>query len=324
VPAEAIRCEGLTRRYGNVLALDHLDLTVPEGVVFGFLGPNGAGKTTTIKLLTGLLHPSAGRALVAGQEVKVERSQARACYGYLPEDPVFYNWMTARELLAYAGQLYGMDGRTLRHRGDELLEMVGLKDAAKRKVGGFSRGMRQRLGLAQALINNPPVLILDEPVSAMDPIGRHETLALVRDLRQRKGITIFMSTHILADVEQTCDTVGIINKGRLVTVADQEELRQRFAVPLFVAEVDGAEQDLLTLRDTLAGLPWVERVERVNHHFRIFVRDAEIARRFLPGVLTGSPVMLLKYEIGMPSLEDVFLRLLGRESETSGTTNDHG
>jgi len=309
----AIRCEGLTRRFGKVVAVDNLNLEVKSGSVFGFLGPNGAGKTTTIKLLTGLLRPTSGRAWIAGQEVQVERVQARALFGYLPEDPVFYGWMTARELLTYAGRLFGIPDRALKPRVEELLDLVGLKAVAGRKVGGFSRGMRQRLGLAQALVNAPPVLILDEPASALDPIGRHEVLALIRRLRVHDGITIFMSTHILADVERTCDTVAIIDRGRLLAVADQEELRRRYAVPVFTAVVAGEEPDIRALHARLESLPWADRVERANDCLRVFATDEETARRQLPAIIASSPAILLRYEVGMSSLEDAFLRVLGRE-----------
>ncbi len=309
----AIRCEGLTRRFGKVLALDNLNLEVRRGSVFGLLGPNGAGKTTTIKLLTGLLRPTGGRAYIAGEEIRVERTRARGLFGYLPEDPVFYGWMTARELLTYAGHLFGIPDRVLKPRVEDLLDLTGLKPVANRKVGGFSRGMRQRLGLAQALVNDPPVLILDEPASALDPLGRHEVLALIQRLRARDGMTIFMSTHILADVERTCDTVAIIDRGRLLTVADQGELRRRYAVPVFAAVVAGEEADIRALHARLQSMPWAEHVERSNDTLRVFANDEDAARRELPVAITSSPVILLRYEVGMSSLEDAFLRALGRE-----------
>ncbi len=318
----AIRCENLTRRFGNVLALDGLNLEVKTGSVFGFLGPNGAGKTTTIKLLTGLLRPTSGRAYVAGEEIRVERAQARSLFGYLPEEPVFYTWMTARELLAYAGRLFDIPADVLRPRVEELLELAGLKDVAKRKVGGFSRGMRQRLGLAQALVNAPKVLILDEPASALDPVGRHEALALIQRLRERGGVTIFMSTHILADVERTCDTVAIIDKGRLLTVTDQEELRSRFAVPVFTVVVNGDEADIRALHHRLESLPWADHVERANDSLRVFASDEDTARRELPAVIVSSKVILLRYEVGMSSLEDAFLRALGRKIGSNSATGD--
>src|SRR5437868_10717859 len=180
----AIRIEGLQKTYGSVKALDGLDLAVETGSVFGFLGPNGAGKSTTLRILTGLAQASAGRAWVAGVEVTARHGgggQLAQHFGYLPEEPAFYNWMTPREFLDHVGRLFGMPAPERRSRTAELLQLAGLAEVAGRRIGGFSRGMRQRLGLAQALVNQPPVLFLDEPASALDPVGRKE----VRDLIAR-------------------------------------------------------------------------------------------------------------------------------------------
>src|SRR5258706_6617719 len=215
----AIRIEALQKTYGAVKALDGLDLAVEAGSVFGFLGPNGAGKTTTLRILTGLAQASAGRAWVADVEITARHAGSATPYaknfGYLPEEPAFYNWMTPRECLDYVGQLFGLSAGQRRARTVELLELAGLTEVAKRRIGGFSRGMRQRLGLAQALVNQPAVLFLDEPASALDPAGRKEVLDLIERLRGR--CTVFMSTHILADVERVCDGVGIFARGRLIT-----------------------------------------------------------------------------------------------------------
>jgi ABC-2 type transport system ATP-binding protein len=307
-----IHCEGLTRRYGDVVALDHLDLEVQPGSVFGFLGPNGAGKSTTIKLLTGLIRPTSGRAWVNGVEVTLEDSPARAQFGYLPEDPTFYGWMSAREALRFLGGLFGIAPKELNPRIEELLELLDLKTAAKRRVGGFSRGMRQRLGVAQALLNRPPVLFLDEPASALDPMGRRDVLGLIEKLKERGDTTIFMSTHILADVERVCDTIGIIDKGRLRVVAHQDDLRQRYATPLFEVELEGDGNGAgAALCARLETIPWVERVVREGARLRVFVRDADAAKRELPGLVTQSGGVLLRYQMMLPTLEDVFVRLLG-------------
>ena len=201
----AIKCEGLTKRYGNVVALDSLDLSIKERSIFGFLGPNGAGKTTTVKLLVGLSNPTVGRAWIAGQEVTPEAIGLRKKIGYLPEVPAFYNWMNGPEFLSFVGELHHLSKAEIKNRSDELLELVELKETAKRRIGGYSRGMRQRLGIAQALMNRPEVLFLDEPCSALDPIGRREVLELIK--RLSAGATVFMSTHILSDVERVCDSV---------------------------------------------------------------------------------------------------------------------
>ncbi|MFN2219300.1 MAG: ABC transporter ATP-binding protein, partial [Anaerolineae bacterium] len=231
----AIRIEGLHKRFGDVQALDGLSLTAEPGSVFGFLGPNGAGKTTTIRILAGLARADSGRAWIDGLEVTADRRRLPGRIGYLPQDPAFYPWMTAREFLDHVGRMFGLPAGERRARIDELLDLVGLAEAAGRRVGGFSGGMDQRLGIAQALVNRPPVLLLDEPVSGLDPAGRRELLQLIDHLRGQ--CTVFMSTHILADVERVCDTVAIIHRGRLVAEAPQQELLSRYAIPAFEIEV---------------------------------------------------------------------------------------
>ena len=200
---EAIRCENLTKRFGGVTAVEDLSLSVEEGASFGFLGPNGAGKTTAIRLFTGLTYPTEGYMRVGGEDVEGRSLELRAQIGYLPQIPAFYGWMTGREFLRFTGDLYGLPRRECHSRADELLGEVNLLDAADRKVSGYSGGMRQRLGLAQALVHRPRVLFLDEPASALDPIGRRDMLETINALRGRT--TVFMSSHILGDIERVCD-----------------------------------------------------------------------------------------------------------------------
>lgn len=308
----AIRIEGLRKTYGSVVALDSLDLAVEPGTVFGFLGPNGAGKTTTLRLLTGLAAPTAGRAWVdgvpvAGAEAKVGAAAGR--FGFLPEEPAFYNWMTAREFLDHVGRVFGLGTMERAARTAELLQLVGLTEATRRRIGGFSRGMRQRLGLAQALISRPAVLFLDEPVSALDPAGRKEVLNLIERLRGQA--TIFMSTHILADVERVCDTVGILARGRLVAHASREALLAQYALPLFEFEaVPGAEAALAGWAEAQRSQPFVQNLTLSGATARFMVSDVSVAG----GVLLPSAVQaglgLARYEMLRPSLEDVFLRLV--------------
>ena len=306
---EAVRCQGLTKYYGDVTALDSLDLIVEERSVFGFLGPNGAGKTTTMKLLTGLSLPSAGRAWVTGEQVTPNTLSLRGRIGYLPEVPAFYNWMTGREFLSFVGELHHLPYREISLRCDELLELVELQQAAKRKIGGYSRGMKQRLGIAQALINRPKVLFLDEPCSALDPMGRREVLSLI--LKLKEGTTIFMSTHILADVERVCDVVGIINQGKLVTKSRVEELRQRYARSIFELEFD---EDAAPLVSRLQSMPWLAKLEKVIVNgaptLRVQVRDIDKAKIEMPKMVAESGLTLLRYELTLPSLEDIFVELV--------------
>ncbi len=303
----AIICERLTKHYGPVVGLAELDLVVPEGAIFGFLGPNGAGKTTTIKLLTGLSRPTAGRAWVDGQEVPFRDDAMRSRIGYLAEDPAPYGWMTGREFLTFIGKLFKLDGRELAQRVDELLALADLGPTADRRISGYSRGMRQRLGIAQAMINRPPVLLLDEPCSALDPIGRKDILEVIAKLRGQS--TVFMSSHILADVERVCDTVAIVDRGRLVVQAPIDELRQRYAAPVFLIKIEASVEALTALADELSKLPWLSRVEIDGHQLHVFAGDVAVAKQQLPGLLTARGFTLLHYELALPSLEDIFLRL---------------
>jgi ABC-2 type transport system ATP-binding protein len=309
----AIRIEGLQKIYGgSVRAVDGLNLTVEEGTVFGFLGPNGAGKTTTIRMLTGLAHPSGGKAWVAGAELNESRKVA-ARIGYLPEEPAFYTWMSPLEFLDHVGRLFGLSAAERKARALELLEMTGLAQVGKRRIAGFSRGMRQRLGLAQALVNRPEVLFLDEPVSALDPAGRKEVLEMIEGLRRK--CTVFMSTHILADVERVCDTVGIINQGKLIVEANQQELLARYTLPAFELECDpGQEQALKDWADGLASFGWVTGTSVDGAVARVIVKNVADARQALLAEVARAQMALRRYEIVTPSLEDIFLRLVNGET----------
>jgi ABC-2 type transport system ATP-binding protein len=306
-----IHIEGLKKYYGAVHALDGLNLNVAPGSVFGFLGPNGAGKTTTLRILTGLARPTSGKVLVAGLDVLKDGCKLSRRIGHLPEEPAFYNWMTPREFLDYLGRLYGMPSREGAVRTRELLALVRMEDVAKRRIAGFSRGMRQRLGVAAALINHPEVLLLDEPASALDPAGRKEVLDLIESLRGQ--CTVVMSTHILADVERVCDVIGIIAKGRMLALSPREQLLEHYAIPAF--EVDGDDHAAVLLwAEALRALPWVISVSPRNGAFRITVRDVRIAKRELLRLAVNSGLSLNRYEEVRPSLEDVFLHLVGKEN----------
>jgi ABC-2 type transport system ATP-binding protein len=311
----AIRTEGLTKRYGNITALNSLNLEVPDNVVFGFLGPNGAGKTTTVKLLTGFSRPTSGQAWVAGEEIGKDSLTLQARTGLLPDVPAFYNWMRGREFLHYAGELHGMPRNDIKKRADELLEMVDLKSAANRRIGGYSRGMRQRLGIAQALVNRPRVLFMDEPTSALDPIGRRDILKLILNLRETSAI--FMSTHILSDVERICDMVGIVNKGRLLTVASVEELKKKYTRSAFEMEF---MEDAATFAQKLKEITWLKDPETVVENgvpiLRITAIDIDRARKELPRLISESGLTLTRYELTLPSIEDIFVEILKSGDES--------
>ena len=305
----AILTRGLTKRYGAVAALDGLDLEVPAGSVFGLLGPNGAGKTTAIRILAGLARPTSGSASVAGITVGSAGDALQRRIGYLDQDPRFYGWMSGRDLLRFVGRLHGLSGAGLRDRVDEMLGLIGLTDVAGRSIGGYSGGMRQRLGIGQALLGRPAVLFLDEPVSSVDPEGRRDILEIVD--RLRGSTTVFLSTHILADVERVCDRVAILDFGRLVIEAPIDELLERYAQPIFTIEPEPGQAGAIErLSEALRGRPWVREIRREHGMLRVIVSDAAVAGPALLPLLAATGVALIRFERARPSLEDVFLHLV--------------
>ena len=224
-----IDIEGLGKVYRGkkgmrVEALSDLTLSVPEGEVFGFLGPNGAGKSTTLKILTGLIRPTSGRARICGQDVS--SASSRRGVGFLPENPAFYDSLTAEEYLRFVGNAFAMSSSEISSKSVEVLELLGLTDAGRRQIRSYSKGMVQRLGIAQTLLHDPDLYILDEPMSGLDPIGRALIKEIIVSLKQR-GRTVFFSTHITSDVEAVCDRVGVINKGVLLAVESVQTVLER-------------------------------------------------------------------------------------------------
>ena len=312
IPADApaaIRVEGLTKRFpGGVLALDGLTLQVPAGSVFGLLGPNGAGKTTCLRLLAGLTRPTSGRALVDGSVVADDGLAVRARLGYLEQDPRTYTWMTGREQLRFLGRAHGLAGSALDRAVGEALERVDLGAAADRRTGTYSGGMRQRLGIAGTLVHRPPILVLDEPVSALDPEGRRDMLELVASLRGQA--TVLFSSHVLADVERVCDQVGILDHGRLVVEGPIDELLDRFALPVYRVEVEpGQAAALDTLAARLRELPWVTAASIEHGLLTVAVADPAVAARELLPTVGGAGLAIISVARARPTLEDVFLRL---------------
>ena len=306
-----IQIDSLHKHYGAVHALDGLTMTVEPGVVFGFLGPNGSGKTTTLRILTGLARPTSGRVVVAGVDLASDGRTLSSRIGYLPEEPAFYSWMTPREFIDYLGRLHGLTSADRSARTKELLELVNLAEAGKRRIGGFSRGMRQRLGLAAALVHKPEVLLLDEPISALDPSGRKEVLDLIERLSGE--CTILMSSHILADVERVCTVVGIIAAGRMIVQSPREALMDRYAQPVFEAEGEDAAS-VKRWAGILQHEKWVTAVSMDGDILRVTVSDVHLARTELLASAVAQRVALRRYEEVRPSLEDIFLRLVNKEA----------
>lgn len=304
--ASAVEIRGLTKVFGDKKALDEVDLVVEEGSIFGFLGPNGAGKTTTIRIMTGLSRPSGGSVAILGKDATAAGNEVRAHVGFLPDVPGFYDWMTAEEFLRFSGELFGIEASVLRDRVGVLLGMAGLL-GVKTRIGGYSRGMKQRLGVAQALVNAPRLLILDEPTSALDPMGRKEVLEMLVSLRGRT--TVFFSTHILADVERVCDTVAILNEGRVVAQGPIGEITSHRGGHKIVLEVtDGAE----LLADKMARQAWAASVVRAGGGcIEVTTNDREAAQRAIPAFVAEASAGLVRMEAGEVDLEEAFVELVG-------------
>jgi len=305
-----IETHNLSKTYKGVEALKDLNLSVQQHSIFGFLGPNGAGKSTTIKLLLGLSRPSNGSAKIFGYDIQRDSICIRKRVGYLAQDPRFYEHMTARETLHFTARFFYSGTPTeIEKRVAETLELVGLEDKADRPIKGFSGGERQRLGIAQAQVNYPDLLILDEPAASLDPQGRHDVLEVMERLRQHT--TIFYSTHILSDVQRVSDTVAILDHGKLISQAPIEELLNGNSAPVYTLGLKG-ETEKARLR--LVSLPWVTGIqaERVNNHvsWEITVSDDQLAEaQLLPQVLSGGEIIVLEYGRRKFDLEDIFLAL---------------
>lgn len=269
----ALSIKGLSKSYSSiklhkVAALVGLDLSVDRGEVFGFLGPNGAGKSTTIKSIMGLIRPTAGSVHVFGVPAIDPISRSRM--GYLPENPSFFDFMTAREYLTFVGSTYGMDHSALQKESERVLHLMDLNKAADRPIHGYSKGMVQRLGLAQALVHDPDMYILDEPMSGLDPIGRALVKDIIHDLKQR-GKTVFFSTHITADVEAVCDRVGVIAKGVLEAVNSVDSILEKGIIGFVIrfSRPEGPDEEIhvsreeldATMRDLLASRVVIKGVE---------------------------------------------------------------
>lgn len=300
--APAIVTEHLRKRFGKKVAVADLSLTVERGEVFGFLGPNGAGKTTAVKMMLGLVRPTAGEARLLDTPPRDWR--ARQKVGFLPEHFRFHEWLRADEFLDVHGQFYGIPKDQRRARIPELLKLVGLADDARRKLGQFSKGMLQRVGLAQALLNEPELVFLDEPTSGLDPLGRRLVRDIIRQQRQRR-VTVFLNSHLLSEVEVTCDRVGFINKGQLVQVADlrtmiegdtEVELRLSRVTPTLL---EGLEQ-------------FGQNVQADGNKVTLVVQGEEQ----LPSIaewVVGQGVGLYALTPRRLSLEEMFVRIVGQE-----------
>lgn len=293
-----LQVERLGKHYDGTRAVDDLTFRVDEGRCVGLLGANGAGKTTTLRMLAGLLSPSAGTIRFA----ESDGGDIRDSIGYLPQYPAFPNWMSGLEFLVYAGRLARLSKAEATARARETLERVGLRDAAKRRVGGYSGGMKQRLGIAQAIVHRPKLLILDEPVSALDPLGRRDVLELMQELREET--TIVLSTHLLHDAQAICDDVLIMRGGRLVLSGELSAiLNERRQAVLHVKLSAPREAWVRSLSDR----PYVSEVQTHSTGLEIRVSDLERAKASLLRDIADNGIPIDRFEVGQPTLEDLFL-----------------
>ena len=284
--------------------LRDVSLRVEQGEVYGFLGPNGAGKTTSLKCLLGLLRPDSGSVRIFGEPG--HEPAARARLGYLPEHPYFYPHLTGRELIDYFGQLFGLAAAERRRRVDELIELVGMGDRADQPTKQYSKGMLQRIGLAQALVNEPELVILDEPMSGLDPIGRREIKDIILDLKER-GATVFFSSHILADAEALCDRVGLLFGGRIVRESPVEELLEE-RVEHWDATCDDLDAERLTGFEVRA-----VQGDRLYYRFT----DADVLDRWIDTV-RGAGGRVVQVTPHRQTLEDVFLDAMRGQASDAG------
>lgn len=297
---------GLDKSFGSQRVLEDLSFSVPEGSIYGFIGKNGSGKTTTMKIVLGLLQADAGEISVCGEKVRYGDTRSNRFIGYLPDVPEFYSFMTAKEYLRLCGEITGMPTAHIQAKSEELLDLVGLADVKKR-IGTFSRGMKQRLGIAQALLNEPRLLICDEPTSALDPIGRREILDILLKVKERT--TVLFSTHVLTDVEAICDRVGILDGGKIVLTGSVSELKtthsRHSCTVTFRTPADAA---------VFRTDPRISSLNMVLHEkdpsVTIQAADPEQAMALIIRILGETGLVPLRLETAEPKLEDIFLEVV--------------
>jgi ABC-2 type transport system ATP-binding protein len=302
-----VKTRDLSKEYGSRRALDGLSLSVEEGDVFGFLGPNGAGKTTTIRILSGLLAPTSGTVSVAGIDVTRHPQAIKRIVGVLPESQGYYGWMTGEEYLEYFGSLYGYSSPHTRAR--VLLNTVGLGQRARTPVGNYSRGMRQRLGIARALVHSPKILFLDEPSLGLDPKGQRQINSLIKRLNREEGITVFLSSHLLSEIEGLCTRFAIVREGRLVAEGDRRELGARLVesrrLRLEVSKPERALELARTLRDV--------RQAHLEGETVVVDAEKEAAMAVLIRILVSDGIEVYSARRTVPTLEEIFFGLTEKQ-----------
>jgi ABC-2 type transport system ATP-binding protein len=303
----AVEVRELTRRFGDFTAVDRVSFRVPAGQVFGFLGPNGAGKTTTIKMLTGLLAPTAGDGRVAGFDVRTESEDIKRSIGYMSQLFSLYGDLTVEENIAFYGGLYEVSGARLARRRDWVLAMAGLQDHRERMTSQLPLGWKQRLALGCAVLHEPPILFLDEPTSGVDPVSRRAFWELIYQLTAG-GTTVFVSTHYMEEAEY-CDRLALMNRGRIIALDRPADLRGQMAEPILEVETSDAS----AASQALQHQPGVLEAAMFGRALHVVVDDVERAQRFLPAFLGERGITTGAIAVVRPSLEDVFVSLVRRE-----------
>jgi ABC-2 type transport system ATP-binding protein len=301
-----LETQNLTKRYRDKLAVNALNLTIQEGEIFGFLGPNGAGKTTTILMLLGLTEPTSGKASVCGFNPMDKPLEVKRRVGYLPESPGFYEDISARENLLYMARLNRIPENEARRRTTEVLEQVGLSEDGRRWVREFSRGMKQRLGIAEVLVKNPQAIILDEPTLGIDPDGAIRILELIKGLNREHGLTVMLSSHQLEQVQQICSRIGIIVKGRLIVQGQMDELGRAILKERqwnFLLEVGAGSNGL---ENDLRAIDGIDEIEKRPHG--LFLRCTKDVRRDILALLARKNLSLLQLRSEDPTLEEIYLK----------------
>lgn len=309
-----IEARGLTKRYGNFAAVDGLDLAVRRGEVYGLLGPNGSGKTTTILMLLGLTEPTAGTVQVVGFDPARQPLSVKSRAGYMPDEVGFYDELTARENLAYIARLNGIPGSEMRSRIADALARVGLSEVADKRVGAFSRGMRQRLGVADVLLKQPQLIIMDEPTQGLDPDGAREFLKIIENLSQ-EGITILLSSHLLPQVQAVCDRVGLFHRGRKVLEGSVEELARQVLNGAYRVGVE-ARGDPAAILAALRAMPGALEVTQPDReHFEL--RAASDLRGEAAEAVVKAGGRLLSLAVETPNLDDIYAHYFQEVSHAS-------
>jgi ABC-2 type transport system ATP-binding protein len=305
----AIQTTGLTKKYGSLTAVNKLDLTVERNTIHGFLGPNGAGKTTTIKILVGLLKPDEGTVTVLGQELHGDQADARLRIGYMPELPKFPKHLKGAELLDIYGRMYGMTEQQRTEQIPTLIELVGLKGRENDLIGKYSKGMQQRIGIAQALLSNPELVILDEPSLGLDPVGMVEVRELVKTI-SKEGMTVFVSSHLLYEVEQICTHVTIIDRGTMLVSDTLQRVSGMLTGPALIhAEVARMSDAII---QALKNLPFVANVGQAGNALSIQVAPHEDVRIQVSEAITKSGGVIVGMSMKGSNLEDVFMQLVSK------------